>query len=96
MHKSTHVVDGSLEITSGSHSEKKLSDSLAKNSFITGIWLTRTNISPGFSFDLLDRTRYRAGGKILPISQAQTLYKELQKTPFASLYSTSSQHENLA
>jgi hypothetical protein len=96
MHESTHVVDGSLQITPGSRSGKKLSDRLERNSFITGIWLDNTTITPQFGGHILDSTRYRRGGKVLPIDQAQAVYEAFKKTPFASLYSTSSQHEDLA
>jgi hypothetical protein len=82
MHEATHVVDGSLEI-------------LPKNEITKGVWLDRTTIAPAYHTPLLDSTRYR-GGKQLASQQALAVYQALRNTPFVSLYSTSSQHEDLA
>ncbi|WP_426670686.1 hypothetical protein ACPPVU_05500 [Mucilaginibacter sp. McL0603] len=95
MHEATHVVDGSLGILPNNTSKKSF-DSLASGSFTTGIWLDRTTIAAKFRDSLLDSTRFRPGGKVLPLDRAVEIYRALGRTPFVSLYSTSSQHEDLA
>jgi hypothetical protein len=91
MHEATHIVDGSLAIAAGRNS-----NSVPGNSFITDAWIDRTTISPAFNQGLLDSTRFRRGGKVLPIGLADSVYNALKRTPFVSLYSTSSWHEDLA
>jgi len=95
MHEATHVVDGSLGLFAGSFSPQKLVDT-AKSTFTTGVWTERTVFAPIYRNTLLDSTHFRTRGKILPIDSAASVYQALEHTPFVSLYSTSSQHEDLA
>jgi hypothetical protein len=90
MHETTHVVDGALAITPG-----RKSDRIPEKSFVTGVWIDRTTIAPTFHEKLLDSTRFRHS-KVLPIALADSVYTALERTPFVSLYSTSSWHEDLA
>ncbi|HMG10761.1 MAG TPA: hypothetical protein VK609_19750 [Mucilaginibacter sp.] len=90
LHETTHVVDGSLEITPG-----KNSGIVPLNSFVTGVWVDRTTIAPAFHEHFLDSTRFRRA-KVLSIKLADSVYTALEHTPFVSLYSTSSWHEDLA
>jgi len=94
MHEATHVVDGSLGIipvvTAGT------SVDTAHSKFTTGVWTDRTVFSPQYRNSILDSTHFRIRGKILPIDYAKSVYLALERTPFVSLYSTSSEHEDLA
>jgi sugar lactone lactonase YvrE len=45
---------------------------------------------------LLESNHFRRGGRVYPINVAGHLYHSLEKTPFVSLYSTSSWSEDLA
>jgi hypothetical protein len=92
MHESTHVADGSLQLTPGLQPTTKA----PMNDFITGIWQERTVALPAFRDSLFDSIRYRSGGKVLPASKALAVYKSLKRKPFVSLYGSSSWHEDLA
>lgn len=92
LHEATHVVDAVLELTP--HSEE--GDTLVKpTAFTQGIWVEVNVPEKAFISPLLATTRFRSG-KQVPVSQAPKIYKELQKTPFASLYSTAAWFEDLA
>jgi hypothetical protein len=95
MHEATHVVDGSLGILSGNFNIPRLVDT-AKDTFTTGVWSASTVFAFPYRNTLLDSTRFRRGGKVLPIDSARSVYKAFEQTPFVSLYSTSSQHEDIA
>jgi hypothetical protein len=91
LHESTHVLDASLEITPQDKSGTVLS-----GTFIKGIWKERSEISKAYSDTLLEQTRFRRGGRVVPASNATDVYEALKRTPFTSLYSLSSWHEDLA
>lgn len=95
MHEATHVVDGSLDLLAGDLNMQTLTDS-TKSTFTTGVWTDRIVFAPQYKHTILDSTRYRKGGKIIPIDSAGFVYRALERTPFVSLYSTSSQHEDIA
>lgn len=82
LHETTHVVDGVLKISQTA-------------GFSNGIWQDRTRLDPRFSKTLLDSTWYR-GGDALPMSQAESLYLALTRTPFVSLYGASNWLDDLA
>ncbi|MDP9079313.1 MAG: hypothetical protein M3O71_17930 [Bacteroidota bacterium] len=94
MHEATHIVDGSLGITPVRTARSTVDT--VKSTFTSGVWTDRTVFAPQFRNTLLDSSHFRRGGKILPINTAKFVYQALRRTPFVSLYSTSSQHEDLA
>lgn len=96
MHEGTHVVDGALGLLPVNEPGRKLSESSTANPFISGVWSESTIFAPPYRNTMLDSTRFRQGGKVLSLNQAEAVYESLGKTPFASLYGTSSQHEDLA
>ncbi len=92
LHEATHVVDAVLGITSRSNEGDT---GMALTEFTRGIW-DKVNVPErAFISPLLASTRFRSG-KQVPVSHAPEIYKELQKTPFASLYSTAAWFEDLA
>eukprot|EP01037_Dinobryon_pediforme_P000865 gene865-870_t len=95
MHEATHVVDGSLGLLADNLHTKKLADTV-KSTFVTNVWTDRTVFVPQYRNTILDSTRYTTQGRILPIDSARDIYLALERTPFVSLYSTSSQHEDIA
>jgi len=90
MHETTHVVDGSLVITPG-----RKATLVAPNTFVSGVWTDRTVIASPFQNGWLDSIRFRRG-RVISIQLADSVYNALARTPFVSLYSTSSWHEDLA
>jgi hypothetical protein len=91
LHEATHIVDSSLQLTPsmGVHGAPP-------TAFTRGIWSEGTVFSPRFQAQLLDHIRFRAAGEALAIDRAEELYAALRRTPFASLYGSSSWHEDLA
>jgi hypothetical protein len=61
-----------------------------------GVWTDRTTIATPWNFPIIDSLYFRKSGHKLPIAQCLPLYEAFAKTPFASLYSTSSWSEDLA
>jgi hypothetical protein len=94
MHEATHVVDGSLGIIPVRNAGRTVDT--AKGTFTTGVWTDLTVFAPQYRNTLLESTHFRTSGKTLPIDSAGSVYQALERTPFVSLYSTSSQHEDLA
>lgn len=97
LHEATHIVDGSLEVTPSDrvYSNESIPDSLS-NPFIKGVWSKRSELHPSYQDAVLNNIAFRRGGQKMPISEAVNVYKRLSKTPFTSLYSLSSWHEDLA
>lgn len=91
LHEGTHVADGALLMTPLPED----TTGFAKNGFTSGIWEQRTKLAAKYSNETLENTRFRTGKTVLA-SKAPELYQALQKTPFVSLYSLSSTHEDLA
>jgi len=89
------VVDGSVAIIADSLISQKAMDT-TEGTFTTGVWSATTVFVPSYRNSLLDSTRYRSRGKILPVDSAGSVYRALERTPFVSIYSTSSAHEDLA
>ncbi|MEL1243044.1 hypothetical protein AAEO56_02120 [Flavobacterium sp. DGU11] len=92
LHEATHVVDGVLNITPHSDAGET---NLAPTVFTADVWDTINEPKQNATSPLLETTRFRSG-KPLPISSAASVYESLNKTPFASLYSMASWHEDLA
>lgn len=91
LHEATHVVDGTLNLMS--HATDHTNPDNAP--FTASIWEQRTVLAPGYRNELLGNTRFR-NGKLVPATKAAEVYEALQQTPFVSLYSLSSNHEDLA
>ncbi|RYZ55335.1 MAG: hypothetical protein EOP49_03040 [Sphingobacteriales bacterium] len=92
LHEATHVVDAVLNIAShpgGAH------DPVAAIPFTAGIWSEINMPTEKATNALLETTRFRSG-KPVAISLAPAIYEALRATPFASLYSMASWHEDLA
>lgn len=84
LHEATHVLDSSLAITADLDSP-----------FVGSIWVARRELIPALAGSAAATTTFRGGRKI-PISEADTIYDALAKTPFVSLYATASASEDLA
>lgn len=96
LHEATHVVDGSLGLLKNPDKGDVIVDDSFYGNFTNGIWTDMTTFAfiPGDS--LFARNHFRRGGQLFPLSEAAELYKGLKMTPFVSLYSSSSRHEDLA
>lgn len=92
LHEATHVVDAVLALTPHSGEGDTVA---APTAFTRGIWHTANVPEKAFISPLLETTRFRSG-KQVPVSDAPKIYKDLQKTPFVSLYSTAAWFEDLA
>jgi hypothetical protein len=95
LHEATHIVDGSLQITT----ERGLGDRLDKSSatsFTKDVWSGRTTLAPQYRNTLLESITFRADGKVLSVDQAEEVYKALSRTPFVSLYGSNNRHDDLA
>ena len=60
-----------------------------------GVWQNRSAPAHGYTDPILETTRFR-GGKPIPIIRAPEVYRKLENTPFVSLYSMASWHEDVA
>ncbi len=92
LHEATHVVDAVLGLTPHS---VEVDTEASPSAFTRGIWHTANVPEKAFISPLLATTRFRSG-KQVPISDAQKIYEDLQKTPFSSLYSTAAWFEDFA
>jgi hypothetical protein len=86
LHETTHIVDGSI---------RKDKEAFV-NDMTNGVWTDRITIATPYDFPVIDSLYFRKSGRKIPIAQCLPLYKAFAKTPFASLYSTSSWSEDLA
>lgn len=96
LHEGTHVVDGSLQF----NTVDTVAGKPVPNAFIAGfskdIWKNyNTPIWP-FPDSVIIKSRFRQGGRLYKNAEAIRVYQGLSKTPFVSLYSTASWHEDLA
>jgi hypothetical protein len=98
MHEATHVLDGSLGILPTDQAGSKANPAFPGDNFVKGVWASREQFDRELQDSLLAKNRFKGGGRgtVLPNSQATRLYASLQASPFVSLYSTSSWHEDLA
>ena len=92
LHEATHVVDAVLNITPHLDDSDTL---VAPTPFTANIWSEINKPKEKATNALLETTRFR-GGKPIVISSASKVYEALRETPFASLYSMASWHEDLA
>lgn len=96
LHEGTHVVDGSLHLISADTVSGKAQRNVFTANFSKDVW---KNIN---SYDWLVRdsivlqSRFRPGGRLFLLTEAASVYAGLAQTPFVSLYSTASWHEDLA
>lgn len=96
LHEATHVVDAVLHLTPAYSATGQRLDSATAHSFTAGVWVDRTLAVPAYRDTLLATTRFRQGGRVLPISRAPRVYAALQRTPFVSLYGSCAWTEDLA
>lgn len=92
LHEATHVVDAVLNITPHTDETEGV---IPSTRFTKDVWHKRNEPRAKATTALLETTRFRSG-KPLPIASAPAVYKALEETPFASLYSMASWHEDLA
>ncbi len=85
-----------LRITPDVSSGDKPADGAPASAFTEGVWSGPATPSSRYSEPLLGRIRYRAGGQVLPIDQAQSVYAALGRTPFVSLYGSRNWYDDLA
>lgn len=92
LHEATHIVNAVVNITPNTDD---MDLAVIPTSFTSGIWNTMNQPKKKATNGLLEKTRFRSG-KPLPISSTPEIYKALQRSPFASLYSMASWHEDIA
>ena len=92
LHEATHVLDGGLQITSKGNFPKI---EIIKDKFITNIWESQTKVNSKYRSKKLDNLYYKTLQSV-PISESIEIYNLLKKSPFISLYSRNSVHEDLA
>ncbi|MBS7567040.1 hypothetical protein KHS38_21730 [Mucilaginibacter sp. Bleaf8] len=96
LHESTHVVDGSLQLLSADTIAGKLQPNAFTASFSKGVWKNINTHDCPFTDSIVIKSRFRPGGRRFLTAEAVKVYKALCQTPFVSLYSTASWHEDLA
>jgi hypothetical protein len=84
LHESSHVLDGACGIVKA-----------FPNAFDKGIWTASHVMIPELEQTLAAKMYFR-GGPPLALERAPEVYNSLSKTPFVSLYSTSSEGEDFA
>ena len=92
LHEATHIVDAVLNMTP--HTDD-IDLVVTPTSFTIDVWDKMNQPQENATNTVLETTRFRSG-KPLPISSTPEIYKALQESPFASLYSMASWHEDLA
>ena len=96
LHEGTHVVDGSLHLISTDTIAGKPHMDAFTASFSKGIWRNFNTHSWPFTDSIVVKSIFRPGGRRYQPAEATRVYSELIRTPFVSLYSTASWHEDLA
>jgi hypothetical protein len=96
LHEVSHIVDFSVGITPVTRSGEPVTGQLPAAPFTRDVWTGRTAIAAEYRDPLLERIRFRAGGEVLPIDRAEAVYTALGRTPFVSLYGSSSWSDDLA
>lgn len=95
IHEATHVVDFSLGLTPPVTNDGTPAAGATATPLTEGIWVDFRTLTPPYRNPLLDGIRFR-GGRAMPMAQAEALYTALRRTPFVSLYGSSSWFEDLA
>jgi hypothetical protein len=96
LHEATHIVDSCLQITPAARSDGQPARKRPAGGFTDGVWSEATTHSVQYRDPLLERVRFRAGGQVLAIDQAESVYRALRRTPFVSLYGSSNWSDDLA
>ena len=97
LHEATHVVDSSLGLTpTMKPGPQPQAGATPATEFTEGVWSDRLVHVSKYRDPQLDRVRFRSGGQVLPIDQAESVYKALGRTPFVSLYGSSNWYDDLA
>ena len=96
LHEGTHVVDGSMHLISADSVAGKPHMNDFTREFSKGIWSDINTLQWPVKDSLVFKSRFRQGGRRYLYTEASQVYAELVKTPFVSLYSTASWHEDLA
>ena len=92
LHEATHIVDAVLNITP---QVDDMDMAVSPTRFTANVWNKMNEPDNNATNTVLETTRFRSG-KPLPISSTPEVYKALQESPFASLYSMASWHEDFA
>lgn len=92
LHEATHVVDSCLRITPSIEP----GPAAPATDFTAGVWSDRLTPAPPYRDALLEHLPFRSGGRRTPIDQAEATYRALGRTPFVSLYGSSSWYDDLA
>lgn len=96
LHEAAHVVDSSQRVTPAPAESGRPAASPETSAFTRGVWADVSTPEPRYRDPLLESSRFRQGGKVLPIADAQKVYEALEKTPFASLYGSRNWYDDLA
>ena len=96
LHESTHVLDGALQLMSTDTIAGKPRLSKFTAGFSKGIWKNSNKHYWLFKDSTVVKNRFRPGGRLFVPNEATKVYEGLSQTPFVSLYSTASWHEDLA
>lgn len=97
IHEATHVVDICLELIPAFRPDTQPpAEPRTPTEFTKGVWSDRLVHAPKYRDSRLDRVRFRAGGQILAIDQAESVYRDLTRTPFVSLYGSNNWYDDLA
>ncbi|MBT2560215.1 hypothetical protein J7E50_03135 [Pedobacter sp. ISL-68] len=92
LHEATHIVDKVLDLTPSVHD---MNASFSHTPSTMGIWQHHTKVAKQFNLPTLEKSRFRSGN-LLPVQFASEVYRDLNKTPFPSLYATSNWHDDIA
>jgi hypothetical protein len=96
LHEGAHIVDSSLGLTPPMSSDLKPGGIQPATSFTVGVWSESSVPLPLYRDSLREQARFHAGGKVLPVDQAESIYASLRRTPFVSLYGSRNWYEDLA
>lgn len=96
LHEGTHVVDGSMHLISLDSVAGKPHMNDFTREFSKGIWSDINILQWPVKDSLVFKSRFRPGGRRYLYTEASPVYAGLVRTPFVSLYSTASWHEDLA
>ncbi|MET1055828.1 MAG: hypothetical protein ABWY16_11015 [Pedobacter sp.] len=91
-HETTHVVDAALGLTE----DNQTAGTKSFAPFTNRVWTSRMVTVPEYTDSLLQAITWKKEGNLINVTNAVSLYKSLQKTPFVSIYSSCSRMEDLA
>ncbi len=94
LHEATHIVDIDLGLTPPFRQSP--AEPPDATEFTRGVWSDRTTAADAYREASLQRLVYRAGGSPVPVTDATSVYAALLRTPFASLYGSTSWYDDLA